>query len=87
MQGLQESKVMPEYPADARNEHVEGIVLLKINVDREGNVYKTELVSGDPMLAESAANAVRQWKYRPYRLNGQPVEVESTVRVNYALER
>ena len=83
--GLIVSKVAPRYPADAREQRIQGTVLLKVNIDREGNVYKTELISGHPLLAPAAIETVRQWKYKPYLLNGSPVEVETQVQVNFVL--
>jgi TonB family protein len=85
LQGLLVSKVNPEYPAEAKDRHVEGDVLLKVNIDKEGNVYKVEPESGDPQLTAAAADAVKQWKYRPFLLNGQAVEVESKVKVDFSL--
>jgi len=83
--GLLVSKVQPEYPADAKADHVQGQVVLQATIDKEGNVAKLELVSGHPMLAPAAIEAVKQWKYRPYLLNGAAVEVETQVTVNYTL--
>jgi TonB family protein len=84
-QGLLVTKVPPQYPADARDQHIQGVVLLKVNIDKEGNVYKVELISGHPLLAPAAIEAVKQWKYKPYQLNGTPVEVETQVTVNFTL--
>lgn len=75
----------PEYPSDAREQHIQGVVILKVNIDKEGNVYNVELISGHPLLAPAAMAAVRQWKYKPYLLNGMPVEVETQVQVNFVL--
>jgi protein TonB len=85
MQGLLEHKVEPEYPADAKEKHVEGTVLLNVDIDDEGNVGRVELVSGHPMLAPAAMDAVLEWKYRPFVLNGAAVPVETTVEVKFAL--
>lgn len=85
--GLIVSKVPPRYPEDAREARVQGAVVLKVNIDKEGNVYKTELISGQPLLAPAAIEAVRQWKYKPYLLNGAPVEVETQVQVNFVLQQ
>jgi TonB family protein len=85
MQSLLVSKVQPEYPADAKDQRIQGEVRLVVTVDKEGNVYKVELISGHPLLAPSAMEAVRQWKYKPYLLNGEPIEVETTVTVNFTL--
>jgi TonB family protein len=84
-QGLLVTKVPPQYPADAKDQHIQGVVLMKVNIDKEGNVYKIELISGHPLLAPSAIEAVKQWKYKPYLLNGTPVEVETQVQVNFTL--
>jgi TonB family protein len=87
MQGLLEHKVDPEYPADAKEKHIAGTVLLNVDIDDEGNVGRVELVSGHPMLAPAAMDAVLQWRYRPFVLNGEAVPVETTVQVQFALAR
>jgi TonB family protein len=84
-QGLLATKVSPLYPREAREQYVQGVVLLKVNIDKEGNVYKVELISGHPLLAPAAIDAVKQWTYKPYLLNGIPVEVETQVQVNFTL--
>lgn len=86
MQGLLEHKVDPEYPADAKEKHIEGVVVLNVDIDNEGNVGRVELVSGHPMLAPAAMDAVLEWKYRPFVLNEEAVPVETTVEVKFALE-
>jgi TonB family protein len=85
MQGLLVSRVQPEYPADAKEQRVQGAVVLKVNLDKEGNVANIQLVSGHPLLAPAAIEAVKRWKYRPYLLNGAPTEVETQVTVNFTL--
>jgi TonB family protein len=85
MQGLLEHKVNPEYPADAKEKHIEGTVLLNVDIDNEGSVGRVELVSGHPMLAPAAMDAVLEWKYRPFVLNRAPTAVETTVQVKFAL--
>jgi TonB family protein len=85
MQGLLEHKVDPEYPADAKEKHTEGTVVLNVDIDDEGNVGRVELVSGHPMLAPSAMDAVLEWRYRPFVLNGKAVPVETTIEVKFAL--
>jgi len=79
------AKVAPLYPNDAREARIQGTVILKVNIDPEGNVYNAELISGHPLLAPAAIEAVKQWKYRPYLLNGSPIEVETQVQVNFVL--
>ncbi len=83
--GMLAKKVAPEYPPDARAAGVQGTVVLQANIDKEGNVSNLLLVSGDPMLAPAAIDAVKQWKYKPYLLNGEAVEVETTIQVNFVL--
>jgi TonB family protein len=58
-------------------------VLLRALIDREGHITELEVLSGHPLLIESAIKAVKQWEYKPYVLNGKPVEVETTIRVHY----
>lgn len=81
------SKVQPEYPRDARDAHIEGTVLLDVEISRSGSVCDIALISGHPLLATAAMDAVRQWTYRPYLLNRQPVEVETQVQVSFQLVR
>lgn len=85
--GLLVKKVAPEYPPDARDAHIQGTVILHANIDKQGNVSNLELISGHPMLAPAAIEAVRQWKYRPYLLNGEAVEVDTTIQVNFVLSQ
>jgi TonB family protein len=85
MQGLLISKVQPEYPADAKDQRIQGAVVLRVKIDKEGTVADIQLVSGHPLLAPAAIEAVKQWKYRPYLLNGAPLEVDTQVTVNFIL--
>ena len=85
-QGLLVSKVAPEYPDEARDQHIQGMVILQVRIDREGNVMNAELISGHSLLAPAAIEAVRQWKYRPYLLNGNALEVDTQVQVNFVLQ-
>ena len=85
MQGLLENKVDPEYPAAAIEKQIEGTVVLNVDVDNDGDVGRVELVSGDPVLAPVAMDAVLQWKYRTFVLNGETVPVETTVHLKFAL--
>ncbi len=81
------SKVPPDYPPDAQQARIQGTVVLRVNIDKEGNVSNIQLISGHPILAPAAINSVKQWKYKPYLLNGTPVEVETQVTVNFTLAR
>ena len=80
-------KVMPVYPPEAKQNHVEGVVRFTVTIGKDGKVQHIELVSGEPILAEAAEQAVKQWVYRPTLLNGDPVEVITTVDVNFTLAR
>jgi protein TonB len=78
-------KVQPVYPALARSARIQGVVLLQAVIGKQGAIENLRLLSGHPMLAPAAIEAVRQWRYRPYLLNGEPVEVETEVTVNFSL--
>ena len=80
-QGLLIKKVQPVYPAIARQIHRQGSVQLLATIDKAGNTAKVQLLTGDQMLARAAVDAVKQWKYRPYLLNGSPVEIETQITV------
>jgi protein TonB len=75
--------VKPTYPSIAIASHTQGPVTLRALISKEGNIESLQLVSGHPLLARSALDAVRQWRYRPYILNGEPVEVETQITVNF----
>jgi protein TonB len=83
--GLLIHKVEPVYPVLAKSARIQGDVVLKAVIDKEGNIQDLQLVSGHPMLVPAAIVAVKEWHYRPYLLNGQPVEVETTVTVIFTL--
>ena len=84
-QGLLLTKVNPEYPPEAKQARIQGEVILKVNIAEDGTVKQVELISGHPMLAQAAIDAVQKWIYRPYELNSTPVEVETQVRVDFTL--
>ena len=75
----------PVYPTMARMARVQGPVVMQVVIDKAGAVASVRVVSGHPMLQEAARDAVQQWRYRPYLLNREPVEVETTVTVNFQL--
>jgi TonB family protein len=85
MQGLLLTKVPPQYPQDAKDQHIQGVVVLRAIIDKEGNVSNIQLITGHPELAPAAIEAVKQWKYKPYLLNGTPVEIETQIQVNFTL--
>jgi TonB family protein len=86
-QGLLVKKVPPVYPPMALQLRKDGAVALLATVSREGSITGVKVVSGDAMLAKAAVEAVRQWKYRPYLLNGAPVEIETQITINFHLPR
>jgi protein TonB len=85
MEGNLVHRVQPEYPALARQARIQGVVVLRAMISRDGAIENLQVLSGNPLLTPSALNAVRQWRYRPYVLNGEPVEVETEVTVNFIL--
>jgi TonB family protein len=85
-QGLLVSKVQPQYPSDARSQGIQGVILLRVTIDKEGNVANIQVVAGPESLVPPAIEAVKQWKYRPYLIQGTPVEVETQITVNFTLE-
>jgi periplasmic protein TonB len=87
MEGNLIHRVEPVYPSIARQVGVQGTVVIRAFISRSGMIERAEVVSGHPMLTHAAYDAVRQWKYRPYYLNGEPVEVETQVTVNFILNR
>ena len=83
--GLLIHRVEPAYPTLARAARVQGDVVLSAIIDVNGQITNLQLVSGHPMLVPAAPEAVRQWRYKPYLLNGTPVEVETTITVIFSL--
>ena len=83
MQKLLVHKVDPVYPAEARKGNVEGIIALDIVVSRDGSVVSMRPLNGPDVLARAAMDALRWWKFSPYRVNGQPVAAETTVAVEF----
>jgi TonB family protein len=78
-------RVEPEYPEAARQQHIQGPVVLNALVGVDGSVRKVEVISGNPQLVKAAADAVRQWRFRPHNLKGRPVEFETRITVNFQL--
>ena len=83
--GLLLKKVDPQYPEEARQGRIQGQVVLQVQIDKNGDMRNVTLVSGHPLLAPPAIEAVKQWKYKPYLLEGQPVAVDTQVIVNFTL--
>jgi protein TonB len=84
-QGMVIHKVEPTYPRIALGARITGIVLLKAIIGKDGNIKELQVVSGHPMLVPAAMTAVREWRYRPYLLNGEPVEVETNITVTFQI--
>ncbi|MGB8469681.1 MAG: energy transducer TonB, partial [Candidatus Sulfotelmatobacter sp.] len=84
-QGLLVRRVQPTYPPLARQARIQGTVVLRAVIAKDGSIENLTLVSGHPMLAPAAIEAVKQWRYKPYLLNGEPVEVDTEVLVNFTL--
>jgi protein TonB len=84
-QGMVLHKVQPVYPPLARTARVQGSVVLSAIIGKDGTIQNLHVVSGHPLLTQAALDAVKQWRYRPYILNGEPVEVDTQVTVNFTL--
>jgi protein TonB len=85
MEGNLIHRVQPQYPPLAIQTHTQGSVVLSAVISRAGTIENLQVISGHPMLVNAAIDAVRQWRYRPYVLNGDPVEVDTQVTVNFTL--
>ena len=85
LQGNAISQPKPIYPMIAKNARISGSVILAATISKSGTIENLRLVSGPPMLVNAAMDAVKQWRYKPYLLNGDPVEVETSITVNFTL--
>ena len=84
-EGMLVHEVKPSYPALARQARIEGRVLLQAEIGKDGGIENLHVISGHPLLVPATLEAVKQWRYRPYFLNGQPLEVETQIIVNFVL--
>lgn len=84
-EGLLVHQVKPQYPVPARTARIEGRVVLQAMIGKDGAVENLRVVSGHPLLVGAAIDAVKQWHYRPYYLNAEPVDVETQIVVNFVL--
>lgn len=84
-EGLLIHKVLPQYPILARQARIQGAVVLQAVIGKDGTVKNLQILSGHPMLLPAAMQAVKQWRYRPYFLNGEAVEVDTQITVNFTL--
>lgn len=85
LQGSLIRRVEPIYPPLARTARIQGAVVLEAVIGKDGTMQRLQVISGHPMLAPAAVEAVRQWRYRPYILNGEAIEVETQITVNFIL--
>src|ERR1051326_3198106 len=87
LEGRRLNYVEPEYPQMARVAHIQGDVLLNALIDKEGRVASLRALKGHPILIQAALDAVKQWTYAPFLLHGDPVAVETTVKVRFLMEQ
>jgi len=85
MAGRAVSQTRPQYPAFARTARVDGTVVLHATISKAGTIENVSVISGPPMLRQAAIDAVKMWRYKPYLLDNEPVEVETTVNVIFVL--
>jgi len=78
-------RVEPEYPEEARQQQIQGLVVLDVRISRDGEVQNVNVVSGQRLLADAAIAAVKLWRFNPRRVNGQPTEMQTTVTLNFRL--
>jgi protein TonB len=81
------NRVTPVYPPLARQTRISGTVRLHALIAKDGTVQQLEVMSGHPLLVQAALDAVKQWRYRPTLLNGEPVEVDTTIDVIFTLNQ
>lgn len=87
MEGNLIHRVEPVYPMIAKQAGIQGTVVVRALISRTGEIDQVQIISGPAMLGPAAVDAIRQWKYRPYVLNGYPIEVETQITVNFILRR
>ena len=85
LQGMLVHRVEPAYPPLARTARIQGSVVLEAVISKDGTMKDLRLISGHPLLVQSAIQAVSQWRYKPYILNGDAIEVETQITVNFLL--
>jgi protein TonB len=83
---IKSSQVVPPYPPLARSTRIQGHVILSAVISKEGTIEELKLISGHPLLAPAAMAAVKQWRYQPLLLNGEAVEVDTTIDFNFTLQ-
>jgi protein TonB len=80
-------KVQPKYPKAAKKAHIEGTVIVKANIEKDGTIGYLEALSGPAKLIPPAMEAVRKWRYSPYLYKNEPIEVKTEIRVNFSLSQ
>ncbi len=85
MEGIRTHYVAPVYPKEAKKNHIQGDVLVRMKIDTEGIPVDVTAIHGDPLLADAAVTAIKQWRYKPYLLDGKAVMVETTATVKFHL--
>jgi periplasmic protein TonB len=80
-------KVRPKYPEAAKKAHIEGTVILNVDIEKDGTIGYLEAVSGPAELIPAAIEAVRKWRYSPYLMKNEPIAVRTEIRVNFALSQ
>ncbi len=78
-------RVEPDYPEAARQQNIQGSVVLEVHIGADGAVQDVRVASGPPLLAQAASDAVKQWKFKPHLVNGSPVEMQTRVNLNFRL--
>lgn len=78
-------RVAPDYPEPARQQRIQGPVVLDLHIGRDGTIQEVTLVNGAPLLADAAIAAVKQWRFKPHTLDGHPVEMQTRVTLNFRL--
>ena len=84
-QGLLLKRVQPVYPNQAMQMRIQGAVQLQATINKQGRITSVKVLSGDAILSRAAVEAVNQWKYIPYFLNGEPVDIQTQITVNFKL--
>lgn len=81
------TQVKPVYPPLAKQARIQGVVVLEAQINKEGTIDNLRVITGHPLLIQAAIDAVKQWRYKPTLLNGEPVAVVTTITVNFAFAR
>lgn len=85
MQAMIASKVQPHYPDDAKAKHISGVVHLEAIINTEGSVESLKAIDGTEALRQAAIDCVQQWKFRPYLLNGKPIQVRTVIPIFFMI--